>query len=248
MRTQDREGTFTATGSAARPALLLVLEGLLFVEGLNAFAFMKHDFPRFWPVGVVLTLVSLAWIGWMSRRIFGYRLADLGLTRGQVGWCVWALVGAAFLLGLAIELRWPSPVRGEVTVIRLLTATSFSVVYSPLYEELLFRGYLFRRAWSVWPGALGSGWYRVHFASLFSAGLWALNHLPSLALLVTLGFAGESPFAADWGFVIQVALIGVLAGELRARTGSIWPGVVLHALMNGLFVVSLVRAFALGMS
>jgi membrane protease YdiL (CAAX protease family) len=201
----------------------LLLEGLLFVEGLNAFAFMKQDFPRFWPVGVVLTLISLAWVGWMSRRVFGYGLADLGLARGQVGRGVWASIVAAFLLGLAIELRWPSPVRGEVTVVRLLTATAFSVVYSPLYEELLFRGYLFRRAWGVWPGSLGTGWYRVHYASLFSAGFWALNHLPSLALLVTLGLTGESPLIADWGFVVQVALIGVVAGELRARTGDLPP-------------------------
>jgi len=95
-------------------------------------------------------------------------------------------------------------------------------------------------------GALGSGRYRVHWAFLFSAGLWALNHLPSLALLVTLRLTGEAPFAADGGFVFQVALIGVLAGELRARTGSIWPGVVLHGLLNSLFVVSLVRALVLG--
>ena len=240
------DGQATRPLDRARPVLLLLLEGLLFVEGLNAFAFMKHDFPRFWSVGVILTLISLAWIGWMSRRVFGYHLADLGLTRGQVGRGVWAFIVAAFLLGLAIELRWPSPVRGEVTAVRLLTASGFSVVYSPLYEELLFRGYLFRRAQGVWPGALGSGWYRVHWASLFSAGLWALNHLPSLALLLVLGLAGESPFAANWGFVAQVALIGVVAGELRARTGSIWPVVVLHALMNGLFVVSLLRVFLLG--
>jgi len=176
------------------PVLLLLLEGLLFVEGLSAFAFMKHDFSRFWPVGVILTLISLAWIGWMSRRVFGYRPADLGLTRGRVSRGVWTFVVVAFLLGLAIELRWPSPVRGEVTVVRLLTAAGFSVIYSPLYEELLFRGYLFRRAQGVWPGALGGSWHRVHLASLFSAGLWALNHLPSLALLLVLGLTGESPY------------------------------------------------------
>jgi len=45
---------------------------------------------------------------------------------------------------------------------------------------------------------------------------------------------------------------GFLQGRLedwriaRARTGSIWPVLVLHALMNGLFVVSLTRAFVLG--
>lgn len=115
----------------------------------------------------------------------------------------------------------------------------------PLYEELLFRGYLFRRARSLWPWAIGTGWYRAHFASLFSGCFWAVHHLPSLALLLILSLIEEPAFEADWAFAVLVAVMGMVAGELRARTGSIWPGTALHALMNGLFVVSLVRAFFL---
>lgn len=82
MKSGMGEGMAGRTGPSRQGALL---EGLLLVESLNAFAFMKHDFPRFWPMGVVLTPISLAWIGWMSRRTHGYRLADLGLTRSRIG-------------------------------------------------------------------------------------------------------------------------------------------------------------------
>jgi membrane protease YdiL (CAAX protease family) len=82
----------------------------------------------------------------------------------------------------------------------------------------------------------------MHFASLFSSGLWSVHHLPSLALLLVLGLLGKPAFEADWGFAALVALAGVIVGELRARTGSIWPGTALHALMNSLLVVSLARA------
>lgn len=229
-----------------RPGILLLLEGLLLAGVLNPFAFHKQDFLRFWPIGAVLTLVCLAWMGWMSRWTHNYGLPDLGLARGRVSRGVWAFIGALFLLGLAVELRWPSPVRGQVTATRLLIATAYSVVYGPLYEELLFRGYLFCRARDIWQGTIGTGWYRIHFASLFSSGLWAVHHLPSLALLLALGLLGQPAFGADWRFAALVTLAGVIVGELRARTGSIWPGVALHALLNGLFVVSLVRAFFLG--
>jgi membrane protease YdiL (CAAX protease family) len=229
----------------ARPGAALLLEGLLLAGCLNPLAFMKQDFLRFWPVGAALTLACLAWIAWMSRRTCGYGLSDLGLAKHHAGRPVWAFIIAVYLLGLAVELRWPSPVQGEVTRARLLTAAAYSVIYSPLYEELVFRGYLFRRAWGVWSGAIGAGWHRIRLASLFTACLWALNHLPSLALLLALGLTGQQIPEIDWPFAAQVFLVGIIGGELRARTGSIWPGVALHALMNALLVLSLARAFLL---
>ncbi len=233
-----------ADGWKARAGLLL--EGLLLVELLNAFAFMKQDFPRFWPMGVALTLATLAWVGWMAWRVHGYGAAGLGLSWGRVGRGVWAFVAGVFLLGLALELRSPSPVHGPVTLPRLVSAGLFSVVYSPLYEEFLFRGYLFRRAWEAWPGALGQGWARVHWASIVSSLFWALNHMPSLALLLVLARTGAPPYSVAWSFLIQVFLLGIVAGELRARTHTIWPGTLLHAGMNSLFILSMLRVFLAG--
>ncbi len=224
----------------------LLLEGLLLVEFLNAFAFLKQDFPRFWPVGLALTLATLVWVSGMARQVHGYRAADLGLGRGQVGKRVWAFLAGIFLLGLALELRFPSSVHGPVTLARVASAGLFSVVYSPLYEELLFRGYLFRRIQDVWPGGWGQGWLRIRWASLLSSLFWALNHVPSLALLLVLGRTGAPAYAVEWSFLAQVFLLGIVAGELRARTHSIWPGTLLHAGMNSLFVLSMLRVFLAG--
>ena len=83
------------------------------------------------------------------------------------------------------------------------------VVAAPLGEEVFFRGFMFgglrrRTPWLV--------------AALLSGGLWGLFHLPG----------------GSWGVVLQLSIFGVLLGWLYERTGSIWPGIAVHAVNNAL--------------
>ena len=74
-----------------------------------------------------------------------------------------------------------------------------------LCEELLFRGYLQTRLLERWkPG----------FAILVSSSLFALFHI--------------TPHAMALAFIV-----GLFLGVLAWRTGSIWPGVLCHAFING---------------
>lgn len=74
-----------------------------------------------------------------------------------------------------------------------------------LCEELLFRGYLQTRLLERWkPG----------FAILVSSALFALFHI--------------TPHAMALAFIA-----GLFLGVLAWRTGSIWPGVLCHAFING---------------
>lgn len=74
-----------------------------------------------------------------------------------------------------------------------------------LCEELLFRGYLQTRLLERWkPG----------FAILVSSSLFALFHI--------------TPHAIALAFIA-----GLFLGVLAWRTGSIWPGVLCHAFING---------------
>jgi sodium transport system permease protein len=85
------------------------------------------------------------------------------------------------------------------------------VVLIPVCEELAFRGFVF------------SGLQR-HFspwkALMLSSFLFALYHMNVFQF-------------------IPAFLLGLVLGLLAARTRSIWPGVLLHALHNGLFLGSL---------
>lgn len=80
------------------------------------------------------------------------------------------------------------------------------VVLPPLFEETIFRGYLF-------------GKLRSRF------GFW----LSALVVSIIFGLAH-----LQWNVSINVAMLSVLLCVLRERTGSIWAGMVVHALKNGL--------------
>jgi membrane protease YdiL (CAAX protease family) len=80
------------------------------------------------------------------------------------------------------------------------------VVVAPLAEEILFRGYLY-------------GKLRKH------APLW-------LAMLVTSGLFGLAH--GQWNVAIDTFALSAVMCSLREVTGSIWAGVLLHMLKNGL--------------
>lgn len=89
-------------------------------------------------------------------------------------------------------------------------AGSFIVV--ALVEELFFRGYVLRRLASVCSPA---------FAVLASAGLFAFAH-------------GQYQ-QADWLNVLSVLVVlwaGVIFALLTRLTGSLWPAIVAHSLLN----------------
>jgi len=82
------------------------------------------------------------------------------------------------------------------------------VLVAPVTEELLFRGLILRGFVRRYP---------LPKALLVSAGLFALTHLN------------------PWQFCSAAAL-GVVFGWWVARTGSLWPGLIGHALVNAAVV------------
>ena len=92
-------------------------------------------------------------------------------------------------------------------------ATPFAAVFiAPFCEEVFFRGFVF-------PGlrrGMPVGW-----AIVLSSLLFAVAH-------------------ADSGSFAVLLIIGLALAFLRWRTGSIWPGMILHMLNNGLGAVSII--------
>ena len=92
-------------------------------------------------------------------------------------------------------------------------ATLFAAVFiAPFCEEVFFRGFVF-------PGlrrAMPVGW-----AIVLSSLLFAVAH-------------------ADPGSFAVLFIIGLALAFLRWRTGSIWPGMILHMLNNGIGAVSII--------
>lgn len=90
------------------------------------------------------------------------------------------------------------------------------VVMAPLAEELLFRGYLLGRL----NEHIGK-WLAV----VVAGAVFGLMHL--------IGF-DDNGLVLQWGAAADTFAMGLVAGTLRQLSGSIWAGVLLHAIKNGI--------------
>lgn len=86
-----------------------------------------------------------------------------------------------------------------------------AVFVAPFCEEVFFRGF-------VLPG---------------------LRHRMSAALAIILSALLFAIAHADPGSFAVLLVIGLLLGFVRWRTGSVWPGILLHMLNNGIGAVSI---------
>ena len=126
---------------------------------------------------------------------------------------LWTLAGVGFWAafgGVASLLDRPMP---QFMVDIYVTAGSppllfvALVVFAPLFEETLFRGFLFR-GWSRSP-------LRASGTIALTAALWAALHVQYDAFIVG-----------------GLFLYGVLLGTARQRTGTLVVPLLLHALTN----------------
>jgi hypothetical protein len=94
----------------------------------------------------------------------------------------------------------------------------FGVLFAPIIEELLFRGFLFR----VLEDTAGA---------LFAVPLTAMM-FGSLHILQLLG---------NWPAIILIVVVGSILSVLRWKTGSLVPSVIVHTTYNSIifFVVLL---------
>jgi membrane protease YdiL (CAAX protease family) len=140
---------------------------------------------------------------------FGFRRPRLGPA---VGWslvAVAAYIALALLYTLILQPDNPEPIETGERYGTLIGSCVIIVVVAPLFEEIFFRGFLYRILRSrigLWPALVIGG-------SLFGA-----VHLSS-----------GGPLA-----VALIAPLGFLLCLLYERSGSLYPCIALHALNNGI--------------
>lgn len=120
-----------------------------------------------------------------------------------------------------------------LVVVQLVTLPFLGVlnVFATLGEEIGWRGFLVPalRQWGRWPALVGSG------------VVWGLWHAP----IILLGYDfGRTDWIGVLDMVVACALLGVVFGWLRLRTGSVWPAVFAHAGLNAAAAVGALVADA----
>lgn len=163
-----------------------------------------------------LLTIGLAWLIVTRGNKFPFR-ETLGWQRGGFRWwhyCV--ILGLFIVVAQLVTMVWPEQ---ENELIRLLR-TSRSAVYivafvatftAPLAEELVYRGVLY----SALQKRLG---IRVGFilVTILFTLVHVLQYYPSYSTIFLL-------------FLLSLTLTSI-----RARTGNLYPCIVLHTLFNGL--------------
>lgn len=213
---------------ALRGLGLVVLLGALFfaasllLERALGFSVWRRLSPAGRTIGLSLAEAILLLPVGLFALGRGARLPDLGLRPFAPGRAVARAFGALVLIALfnwlyaALLQQVGLQVQPEVLPFfglgtqGLLLALVAAGLVAPVAEELFFRGFLY-------PGLIQrlgrTG------ASLASALAFALAHvLPTT--------------------ILPLFVIGLLLNWLYDQTGSIWPGMGLHAVLNGLALLA----------
>lgn len=217
----------------ALTAYLLLTYG---VVSLAVIPFATGALPS-WALGTVVPVAQwtpalAAVVGWWIART-GMPLREaMALRRPDGGWARTALavlgVFAAILtvhLGLALATgatAW-APVEGAWLSALLVLPVAAATMLTTFGEEVGWRGWL-----STVLAPLGA----LRTAVLVGV-IWSTWHLPLLLTYLHLGeMSGRELVVTSVNLVLGAL---VLSG-LRQRTGSVWPAVLGHALMNSLVV------------
>jgi membrane protease YdiL (CAAX protease family) len=173
---------------------------------------------------IALVVASLVMYGWQtltawffSLRVAGRKLALWGFTTPNKAffWTIPAALAAVYVVSYLHDLvvhPKQQDIIGEFprTTPGIILFVILAVVLAPLFEEIFFRGFLFRGFSSSW------GWVT---GACVSAAIFGIAHL-QLDVFVPL-------------FALGLALAWVYK-----RTGSLWTSIAFHALFNGLSVLA----------
>jgi membrane protease YdiL (CAAX protease family) len=152
---------------------------------------------------------------WQSLRWTPFRLPFLYAAVGPV-----LAIGTAFLGVFLKAPPFPSPIEDLVTDRRsLFIMMLFLTAFGPVFEELMFRGFLFpllARSIGPWPGLL------------LTATPFALLH--------------GSQYHWSWQHLTLVGLAGAIFGFVRYKTGSTAAATLVHTGYNAtIFIGFLVQ-------
>ncbi len=150
------------------------------------------------------------------------------------------VVLSLFLVAFVSEWLSPTQFVGPITPSRVVMVAAFTLTFGPLFEEFVFRGYLFARIQDVARGrTLDLRRFDLSFASIFSGLLFGLWHLPSPILVQYFHDPLMQIYAELAPFIVGASFAGIILGEIRRRTGSLLPGIILHLSANSIYVIAM---------
>jgi membrane protease YdiL (CAAX protease family) len=180
------------------------------------------------PIIILISAaIALAAMAFLARRRHS-SLAAYGFKSATLRQLVLALVlGLVFALGLkALSRILPLGASADLGDLKQWQVILFFWIAAPVQEETIFRGLIqcVVQARDPREFRVGVGDFKLPFAVLVSALLFAAVHIATVRLGSSLS---EALFVVFGAFVL-----GILAGWLRWKSGSLLPAILVHLLFN----------------
>jgi membrane protease YdiL (CAAX protease family) len=179
----------------------------------------------------------------LLRALAGGGWGDVGIRPGVTKHGPWyglslalypACVGIILLAGLGLGATRVSGFSSGVFFGVLLAILGFQVVKN-FIEEFAFRGYLAPKAYRLRGGGL--------IAHLVVGAVWGVWHLPYLRAITP--YSTESLATLAPRFILGAMAASIVYGEIRIRTGSMWPAWLMHTAgavtVGGVFAAGTLR-------
>jgi membrane protease YdiL (CAAX protease family) len=186
-----------------------------------------------WFLGLRPYRVSLAFLG--LKPLGTPRLKVVGMTLGVLMLSLGATALYSYLVGLSgLEILLPPEIPSGIVFPGLGIVLTFLAlaVWTPLTEEVFFRGFIFSGLSSRW-GVTG--------AMVLSALIFSLFHDPLILV---------APFNLDLylsynatGVLFPIFITGLLLAWLYRQTGSLWTCIAAHAGQNAAALAATVYGF-----
>lgn len=198
-------------------AITIALFVGVYVPAFVAAGLLAPDQRAAVPWVIAISLVTALLIMALLSRITGCGFVTFGFGAPPLRDMLWG-VGWGVVIGLVLrlasaflEVSGPFP---EESFSRWQIIALFWVA-APIQEEIIFRGLLQGALEARMRNAVRLGGMRVSIAAVIVAVLFAVVHL------------SVDPLVA-----VAALLLGLVAGHLRWRSGSLVPAVLVHALFN----------------
>ncbi|MGH8128516.1 MAG: lysostaphin resistance A-like protein [Gammaproteobacteria bacterium] len=195
-------------------AVLLLLS--VYVPSFVLVSVLRPPLVAAVPLVIFTSLVlALLIIAALRRRWGGWR--SWGFDSCSRRYLVWAAV-LGIPIGLVLTfLSSLFPATGPLSGLKaaLWLQVVYFIVAAPIQEEIIFRGLIQTTLTRHLQGTFSLAGMRFSIPAVSAALLFGLIHL------------GVNPLAAIGAFVL-----GLLAGELRQRSGSLLPAILVHAIFN----------------
>ncbi|GAA0388652.1 type II CAAX endopeptidase family protein [Paenibacillus motobuensis] len=164
-------------------------------------------------LGVYLVALRPKRLSWSEVGLRSFSVKDWGHI---VLFTLLLIVGSTVIMvltsyiGNTYENSKTEAIQQNLTMFHFSIAFVSAAVISPIYEEIFYRGFIYR--WLRTRIGLGS-------AILLSSLIFTIVHIPTYNAMPA-NFLGGVIFA--WAY---------------ERTNSIWPGAIIHGLVNGVFLL-----------